>query len=447
VVVVALVNRKTYKQIYNFLQNESTLRWYFIKKVIVLGAGNVGAYIASNLADESPVTLVDSSQLALNRVTAERVTTINADLSDPRTVKGQVTDHDLVVSALPESFGFEALEAVIEAGKDVVDISFWEQDEARLSGLDTLTHDRNVTAFIDCGIAPGWSNGVVAYFDKLLDGKTKDVRIYAASIPKERERVFFAAWSVDGVIEEYLRRPLQLKDGQLQRVEALSGIAQIDFPGIGVLETAITDGIRTLPASFRHIRNMSEFVLRYPGHMSQMIALRKLGYFSDDPINVGRDQITAYGLSQILLSRIAEGKDGCAAVLEKLGFYNNESNYRCTGQEISPLQVARVILQKAWEKESDDKDIVVIRVESDDRKTRYIGDLYAEQNHIASALELTTGGMGALGTRLVLEGRFDAKGLFPIEKVVQEKPELMEYFNRGLQGLDVRYTQSRMELS
>lgn len=39
-----------------------------------------------------------------------------------------VRDHDLVVGAVPGFLGFATLKAVLEADKDIVDISFFDED-------------------------------------------------------------------------------------------------------------------------------------------------------------------------------------------------------------------------------------------------------------------------------------------------------------------------------
>ena len=85
----------------------------------------------------------------------------------------------------------------------------------------------------------------------------------------------------------------------------------------------------------------------------------------------------------------------------------------------------------------DDRDVLVMRVEADDGKIRYTADVYAEHDGVSSAMALTTGGMAALAARAIFIKKFELKGVFPLEKAVKEKPELMQYFSRGLQKLGV----------
>lgn len=113
---------------------------------------------------------------------------------------------------------------------------FGGQDKKRLSELEALAKKHGVTAFIDCGIAPGFSNGLISFFDSLLSGKTKNASIYVGGIPKNKERGFFAPWSISGLIEEYQRKALCIRNNSRKRLEALSVIKKINFSGVGELE-------------------------------------------------------------------------------------------------------------------------------------------------------------------------------------------------------------------
>ncbi|MHA2243327.1 MAG: saccharopine dehydrogenase NADP-binding domain-containing protein [Candidatus Thorarchaeota archaeon] len=95
-------------------------------KVVVLGAGYQGNVIARDLAEDpsTEVSVVDIDQEVLYKLKHDfGLHGICADLSNPKTIKDIVKDFDLVIGALPWQIGYKALEAVIEAGKDIVDIS------------------------------------------------------------------------------------------------------------------------------------------------------------------------------------------------------------------------------------------------------------------------------------------------------------------------------------
>ncbi|MBK8048961.1 MAG: hypothetical protein IPK16_18700 [Anaerolineales bacterium] len=79
--------------------------------------------------------------------------TLQANLRTPGVVAEIVGNADLLVVSVPGFMGYETLHGVIDAGKNVVDISFFPEDPF---GLDRLAQQRNVTAVVDCGVAPSF---------------------------------------------------------------------------------------------------------------------------------------------------------------------------------------------------------------------------------------------------------------------------------------------------
>ena len=401
----------------------------------------MGRYIAENLSADSIVMLADRDADALARANG-RIATAQVDLTDANAVERIIHPADLVVSALPERFGYAAVQQALAAGKHVVDISFWEQDAARIAALDHLACTTGTTALLDSGIAPGFSNALLAHFDQQLDHRTTDARIYVGGIPRERSRGFFAPWSIAGLIEEYQRPALCVRNGRCEYVPALSVTEPIDLPLVGPLEAAITDGLRSLAHTLPHIPNQAEFTLRYPGHFAQMSALAALGYFQERPLQVDSVTITAPALSERLLAH-APAHYPNEALLRDLGFTDSTHPYACADGQIVPRTVARAVLAKAWEMRPEDRDVLVMRVQAHDGVTQYVGDVYAEHTGTASAMALTTGGTAALAARAIISDTFTEPGAYPLECVVQHNPGVIAHFIDGLRSLGVQYTETR----
>ncbi|MBR9683819.1 hypothetical protein GOV03_04745, partial [Candidatus Woesearchaeota archaeon] len=384
-------------------------------KITVLGAGNMGSYIATRLADEYEVTAVDGYQSSLDKITNGGVAKVQADLADPENIRMLTEHQDLVVTALPEAFGYQALKTVLESGANVVDISFWDQTPERVAELDALAKLNDSSVLIDCGIAPGLSNALVAYFDHLLAGGTVNASVYVGGIPLERERDYFSSWSVPGLIEEYTRDALIVKNGVVQKVPALSELETIYFPGVGELVAGVTDGLRSLPTNLRHITNMGEYTLRYPGHFKRMQIISGVGYFSEEPLEVGQDEITARELTKILWqSNVMMGFNG---------FDDDEKKYPCVNGKIVPRDVAVEVLSKAFQMKPEDRDTLVMRVQAEDDDKIYSVDLCGKHDGKHSAMALTTGGMAVLAAEALTLGVYEpSKGALPLEKVIQEDP-------------------------
>ena len=353
-------------------------------KVIVLGAGLVGAPMAEDLAADSgfEVTVADISESALERVgSGMPVSKVKKDLSEPETVKKLAKDFDLVISAVPGSIGFRTFRAVIQAGKDVVDIAFFPEDPFE---LDKLAKDKNVTAIMDCGVAPGMSNILIGSVDHILD-ETDNCEIYVGGLPERRHYPYEykAVFSPADVIEEYTRPARYVANGELITREALSDPEYIDFAELGTLEAFNSDGLRTLARTI-DAPNMKEKTLRYPGHIEKIRVLRETGFFSKEPLDIN-------------------------------------------GAEISPLDFTSRLLFPLWEFKEDDRDITVMKVivegkkdNGDVRYTYSLFDRYDEEKSVHS-MARTTGYTATAAARMVAEKLYARKGMSPPEYIGKDR--------------------------
>jgi saccharopine dehydrogenase-like NADP-dependent oxidoreductase len=235
--------------------------------IAVLGAGMVGRAIALDLAKNFSVTAFDLSAENLEVLKQKNagVQTVGADLSQFAEYRNFLSPFDLVVTAVPGFMGYKTLEAVIDAGKNVVDISFFPEDALQ---LDRLAKQRNVTAITDCGVAPGVSNFIIGRYNEEI--KIESFECYVGGLPKERKPPFQykAPFSPVDVIQEYIRPARLVEHGQIVTKPALSEREIIVFDEIGELEAFNTDGLRSLIFTMGHIPDMKEKTLRYTGHVS-----------------------------------------------------------------------------------------------------------------------------------------------------------------------------------
>ena len=351
-------------------------------KVTVLGAGMVGSAISKDLAQEPDidVVVVDRRQEALIRLETEAsVTGIQANLQEKGRVLSVVGDSDLVISAVPGFIGFETLREIIEAGKDVVDISFFGEDPFL---LDDLAKSKGVTAVVDCGVAPGLCNIIAGYVYNLLEKVDRYV-CYVGGLPQVRQWPFEykAAFSPSDVLEEYIRPARFVEYGQEVVRPALSEIELIDFPDVGTLEAFNTDGLRTLRKTL-DIPFMREKTLRYPGHANLVRVFRESGFFNATTVEVD-------------------------------------------GQRVKPLSLTSKLLFDQWRLEEGEADFTVMQVVIEGQKggervcyTYYLLDKYNEETQTTS-MARTTGYTCTIVARQMIRGLFSQKGICPPEFIGQ----------------------------
>jgi len=268
-------------------------------KIIVLGAGLVGSAIAIDLSHNHEVTSADINPEALNKFkNYPKIKTVQADLNQPEAVKNLVADFDLVIGAVPGFMGFQTLKTVIEAGKNIVDISFMPEDFLQ---LDKLAKKNRVVAIADCGVAPGMGNIILGHHNKNMQVKSYECLVGGLPVIREWPYEYKAVFSPIDVIEEYIRPARFIQNYEMVTKEALSDPELIHFDEIGTLESWNSDGLRSLMQTMKNIPNMIEKTLRYPGNIEYLRVLRESGFFSYDEIEVNGTKIRPIDVTSKLL--------------------------------------------------------------------------------------------------------------------------------------------------
>jgi len=345
-----------------------------VKKIIVLGSGMVGRVMAADLSRDFEVTAVDLNPANLDKLAGTPVKRTRTDMSSEAAVRDIVRGCDLVIGAVPGSLGFATVRAVIAAGKDIVDISFFPEDALQ---LDDAARRAGVTAVVDCGVAPGMSNMILGHHAaRMAVGRFE---CYVGGLPFRREFPFEykAPFSPADVIEEYTRPARYVENGHVIVKPALSDVEHMDFPEIGTLEAFNSDGLRSLLATMK-VPNMIEKTLRYPGHVEHIRALRDSGFFETEEVEV-------------------------------------------RGRKVRPLDVTSTILFKHWHLHEEDDEFTVMRINvaghEDGRPRRYEYNLFDRRDRTTgySSMARTTGFPATAVARLILGGKFGRRGVCPPE--------------------------------
>ncbi len=230
---------------------------------IVIGGGLVGQFVAVQLAKHRDVCLFDISQKVVNEAHSNRIEARKCDIlseNDPFTD----LEVEVAVNAVPGYLGHAMRTRLIEVGIPlIIDLAFSEEDPTTLSKLTQASHSRLIP---DSGIAPGLSNMLLAVAVERL-GPLSHAEIIVGGNPTEPddEWSYMAPFSPVDVIEEYTRPARIIQGGKIKTVPALSERKCVEVDGIGTLEAALTDGLRTVLTTIPS-ENMSEWTLRWPQH-------------------------------------------------------------------------------------------------------------------------------------------------------------------------------------
>lgn len=358
----------------------------------------MGKAMAIDLASSLDVTAADLTDEALQEVARFGIKTQKIDFSNLPLLTTSLQPFDLVVGAVPGFMGFQTVKAVIEAGKNMVDISFFPEDPFQ---LDELAKRKNVTIITDCGVAPGMGNIIIGYHNQKMKIQSTECVVGGLPLVREWPYEYKAVFSPIDVIEEYIRPARYVRDSKLVVKEALSDPELIQFDEVGTLESWNSDGLRSLIKTMPHIPNMIEKTLRYPGCIEYLRVLRETGLFSYEELDI-------------------------------------------KGVKVRPIDVTAKLLFPIWKLKPGEEEFTIMRIrisgEENNLPRSYEYNLLDRTDKASGTLSMarTTGYTCTAAAQLVLNGSYSRKGVSPPE-FLGENETNFKFIMNYLQERGVKY--------
>ena len=368
-------------------------------QIAILGAGMVGRAMAIDLQQKYSVTSFDVSEQSLDILSKKNklIKTVKSDLSNFENYPTLLQNFDYVICAVPGFMGYNALQAIINAGKNVVDISFFPEDAL---ALDNLAKQKNVTAIVDCGVAPGMSNLILGYHNANMT--ITNFECMVGGLPKKRVKPFEykAPFSPIDVLEEYTRPARYVENSCIISKPALSDAELLNFEPVGTLESFNTDGLRSILFTMGHIPNMKEKTLRYPGHIDLMKGLIAAGFLSTEKIN---------------------------------------------GLATTPMEFTSKLLFNQWKLGEEEPEFTLMQINISDKTKTITYNLYDEYDATTktSSMSRTTGYTATAALNMLIDEHFKEKGVFPPE-LVGKYENCFNYMLGYLKERNVLYTKSEV---
>jgi lysine 6-dehydrogenase len=261
-----------------------------------------------------------------------------------------------------------------------VDVSYMPED---VLTLNDAALKAGITIIPDCGMSPGLCSMFVGRAVSQLD-EVEKAHMLNGGLPEKPVPPlgYVVTWSVKDLIDMYSRKVSIVKDGKVVLVEAMSGLEEIEFPGVGKLEAFYTDGLRTLLHTVK-AKEMWEKTLRYPGHTEKVKLLKALGFFDSETVEVA-------------------------------------------GTKVEPREVTAKLFEKKL-KRPDIPDIVVMLIKvsglKGDKRIRYVYrvlDHYDKERQVTS-MARTTAYTASIVTQLLGRKEITERGIVPPEKLGMNK--------------------------
>ncbi|MFZ6014046.1 MAG: saccharopine dehydrogenase family protein [Bacteroidota bacterium] len=258
-----------------------------------------------------------------------------------------------------------------------------------------------MTIVTDCGVAPGMGNVILGYHYKRMKIRSYECLVGGLPVVREWPYEYKAVFSPIDVIEEYIRPARYVQNSAVVIKEALSDPELIQFDGVGTLESWNSDGLRSLIKTMPDIPNMIEKTLRYPGCIEYLRVLRETGFFSYEAVDV-------------------------------------------KGVKVRPIDVTAKLLFPKWKLKPGEEEFTVMRIRiegvENGQQKAYEYNLLDRTDRNTNTLSMarTTGYTCTAAAHLVLDGKFNRKGICPPEYLGEDESNFI-FINKYLSDRNVIY--------
>ena len=206
-------------------------------RVLILGAGKIGALISGLLAESGSYTVflgdVDGdAALAVVRAHANaNLSGVALDASDTGALAHYLAAQpvEAVISSLPYYCNVGVAEAARAAGAHYFDLT----EDVDVTRAVIRIAQGAAQAFVpQCGLAPGFisiaANELMSHFDRL-----RAVKLRVGALPQHPNNVlkYSLTWSTEGLINEYGNPCQAIVDGRTLEVAPLEGLEEIAIDG------------------------------------------------------------------------------------------------------------------------------------------------------------------------------------------------------------------------
>ncbi|MGB9330828.1 MAG: saccharopine dehydrogenase C-terminal domain-containing protein [Steroidobacteraceae bacterium] len=246
-------------------------------RVLILGAGKIGALISGLLAESGSyrVQLADVDGAAAEAVVRAHGTAhlsgYALDAGNAAALAQHLAEHpvEAVISSLPFYCNVAVAEAARRAHTHYFDLT---EDVEVTRAVRTIAVGAAEAFVPQCGLAPGFISiaaaALITHFDEL-----RAVKLRVGALPQHPNNVlkYSLTWSTEGLINEYGNACQAICDGRLTEVAPLEGLEEIEIDGHLYEAFNTSGGLGSLAETHgAHIESMNYKTIRYPGHCEQM---------------------------------------------------------------------------------------------------------------------------------------------------------------------------------
>ena len=423
-------------------------------RVLLLGAGLVTRPLVNYLLEQPDLSLTISTR-TVSKAEAlvqghARGKAVQLLADDVDALSAMVADHDLTISLLPYTYHVRVAELCIRHHKHMVTTSYISE---AMKALDTPAREAGITILNEIGVDPGidhMSAMRVIHDVESRGGKVTAFSSCCGGLPAPEANTnpwgYKFSWSPRGVLMAGQNDGRYLRDGKVVDIPGKTLFAHhetVSVPGAGDFEGYTNrDCLGYIDLyGLEGIPNMFRGTLRYPGWCDTLKAVVDLGLLDDSE----RTDLAGKTFKDLVALRVPEAShtdDVAAAVAEKLGLDRDSEPMRRfewlglfsdepLPEATSIMDVMVAVMLDKMSYSPGERDMLVLH-------HQFTAEFPGHEEAITStmvdygipdgdsSMARTVSLPAAIGTRLVLEGGIDRKGvLAPVHPDIY-KPVLAE---------------------
>lgn len=187
-----------------------------MKKIILVGAGKIGAVISEFLAasGDYSIAVADVSDASLASLPGhEAITTLRVDVTNHDALTNAIRGHFAVINALPFRLTAAVARAAAAAGVHYLDLT---EDVASTRVVRTLAEKSDCAFIPQSGLAPGFITMVTYDLTRNFEN-LQNVHMRVGALPRYPSNAlkYNITWSVEGLINEYCEPCEAIVEGEL----------------------------------------------------------------------------------------------------------------------------------------------------------------------------------------------------------------------------------------
>ena len=231
-----------------------------MKKIGIIGAGNIGKIIYKYLKDKFNVEMAD----------IEGNNVYILDVYDKKELDIFVSKKDVIIAATPFYMNKYIIDSAILNKVAYFDLT----EDTTITDYCQLNANNSIV-MPQCGLAPGLinilGNSLAQQFDTVSD---INLRVGALPLNPNNNMKYYTSWSIPGIVNEYCNVCNIRHNGQMLKIPALTGLEELVIDGIVYEAFNTSGGIGTLCDTYSKSSNIDYKSIRYKGHYNYMKFLK-----------------------------------------------------------------------------------------------------------------------------------------------------------------------------